>query len=210
MVWINKINYFKNHCKFEKLTVIEGYPHLNPYYQSRSSGGQYQWQFCHFWMYKMLKWIDVNISVGIIILCRALHIPPGFPSGSTNLDCKANSCCRLMPEYMALVVGMCCTEVMDECNRGSFLILQKSFHEEVSFTEGIQQATVEKKKQQWPTASRNLADAFQIVLGKLVHWYHERQNRVMPVTSERLTWQIIWSRYLMTIQIFNGNPFCSA
>lgn len=55
------------------------------------------------------------------------------------------SCCRLMPGYMALVVGTCCTEVMDECNRGSFLILQKSFHEEVTVTEGFQQATVKKK-----------------------------------------------------------------
>jgi len=46
MVWINKINYFKNHCKFEKLIVIEMYPHLNPYYRSGSGGERYQWQCC--------------------------------------------------------------------------------------------------------------------------------------------------------------------
>lgn len=179
MVWINKINYFKNHCKFEKLTVIEGYRHLNPYYRSRRSGGQYQWQFCQFWMYKMLKWIVVNISVGIIILCHALHIPPGFPSASTNLDYKAFLlCCRLMPGYMALVVGTCCTEVMDECNRGSFLILQKSFHEEVTFTEGFQQATVKKKA----TVTYSLPKScwcFSNSTGKvgaLVSWKREQGN----------------------------------
>lgn len=39
------------------------------------------------------------------------------------------------------------------------------------------------------------ANAIQLVLVKLLHWYHDRHNRI--ITSEKLTWPFILSRYLM-------------
>lgn len=167
----------------------------------------------------MLKLISVNILAGIIMLCLALCIRPGCPSASTYLDCKA-FCCRVTAEYMALLVGTRCTKVMNEHNRGPFSFCKGAFMRRwvsrrasslLADSSKLSGGLIRwKRKQQWHRASPDLTDAFQIVLEKLMHWYHERHNRVMLVTSERLTWQITWFQYLTTIQIFNGNPICSA
>lgn len=61
-----------------------------------------------------------------------------FPSVSTYLDCKAFHLVLKDNSQMALVVGTCCTELMDEHDRRSFLILQSNFHGEASFMEGVQ------------------------------------------------------------------------